>query len=188
MSLIKVKYKNEEKEYEKGILISEIAKEYKDDYKYDILVSMIDNRVTSLDTKLNKDCTISFCDISSHSGYVSYEKGIFFLFSVAAREILNCDVKFLHSLDNGIYGQILTNNLISEVTIEKIKMKMRVRVKKKAKAKAKAKIKTKVKKKRVTEMAPRTARVRSSRRRKCADSRVVRRIVPNTCTVISLKL
>ncbi len=125
MSLIKVKYKNEEKEYEKGILISEIAKEYKDDYKYDILVSMIDNRVTSLDTKLNKDCTISFCDISSHSGYVSYEKGIFFLFSVAAREILNCDVKFLHSLDNGIYGQILTNNLISEVTIEKIKMKMR---------------------------------------------------------------
>ena len=125
MSLIKVKYKNEEKEYEKGILISEIAKEYKDDYKYDILVSMIDNRVTSLDAKLNKDCTISFCDISSHSGYVSYEKGIFFLFSVAAREILNCDVKFLHSLDNGIYGQILTNNLISEVTIEKIKMKMR---------------------------------------------------------------
>ncbi len=125
MSLIKVKYKNEEKEYEKGILISEIAKEYKDDYKYDILVSMIDNRVTSLDTKLNKDCTISFCDISSPSGYVSYEKGIFFLFSVAAREILNCDVKFLHSLDNGIYGQILTNNLISEVTIEKIKMKMR---------------------------------------------------------------
>ena len=125
MSLIKVKYKNEEKEYEKGILISEIAKEYKDDYKYDILVSMIDNRVTSLDAKLNKDCTISFCDISSHSGYVSYEKGIFFLFSVAAREILNCDVKFLRSLDNGIYGQILTNNLISEVTIEKIKMKMR---------------------------------------------------------------
>lgn len=125
MSLIKVKYKNEEKEYEKAILISEIAKEYKDDYKYDILVSMIDNRVTSLDAKLNKDCTISFCDISSHSGYVSYEKGIFFLFSVAAREILNCDVKFLHSLDNGIYGQILTNNLISEVTIEKIKMKMR---------------------------------------------------------------
>ena len=125
MSLIKIKYKNEEKEYEKGTLISEIAKEYKNDYKYDILVSMVDNRVTSLDAKLNKNCTISFCDITSPSGYVSYEKGIFFLFSVAVREILNCDVKFLHSLDNGTYGQILTNNLISEVTIEKIKIKMR---------------------------------------------------------------
>ena len=54
MSLIKVKYKNEEKEYEKGILISEIAEEYKDDYKHDILVATVDNRVTSLDTKLNK--------------------------------------------------------------------------------------------------------------------------------------
>lgn len=125
MSLIKVKYKNEEKEYEKGILISEIADEYKDDYKHDILVATVDNRVTSLDTKLNKNCTLDFCDISSHSGHVAYEKGIFFLFSVAVREILNCDVKLLHSLDKGVYGEILTNNLISEVTIEKIKIKMK---------------------------------------------------------------
>ncbi len=125
MSLIKVKYKNEEKEYEKGILISEIAEKYKDDYKHDILVATVDNRVTSLDTKLNKNCTLDFCDISSHSGHVAYEKGIFFLFSVAVREILNCDVKLLHSLDKGVYGEILTNNLISEVTIEKIKIKMK---------------------------------------------------------------
>lgn len=125
MSLIKVKFKNEEKEYEKGILISEIAEEYKDDYKHDILVATVDNRVTSLDTKLNKNCTLDFCDISSHSGHVAYEKGIFFLFSVAVREILNCDVKLLHSLDKGVYGEILTNNLISEVTIEKIKIKMK---------------------------------------------------------------
>lgn len=125
MSLIKVKYKNEEKEYEKGILISEIAEKYKDDYKHDILVATVDNRVTSLDTKLNKNCILDFCDISSHSGHVAYEKGIFFLFSVAVREILNCDVKLLHSLDKGVYGEILTNNLISEVTIEKIKIKMK---------------------------------------------------------------
>lgn len=125
MSLIKVKYKNEEKEYEKGILISEIAEKYKDDYKHDILVATVDNRVTSLDTKLNKNCILDFCDISSHSGQVAYEKGIFFLFSVAVREILNCDVKLLHSLDKGVYGEILTNNLISEVTIEKIKIKMK---------------------------------------------------------------
>ena len=125
MSLIKVKFKNEEKEYEKGILISEIAEEYKDDYKHDILVATVDNRVTSLDTKLNKNCTLDFCDISSHSGHVAYENGIFFLFSVAVREILNCDVKLLHSLDKGVYGEILTNNLISEVTIEKIKIKMK---------------------------------------------------------------
>lgn len=125
MSLIKVKFKNEEKEYEKGILISEIAEKYKDDYKHDILVATVDNRVTSLDTKLNKNCTLDFCDISSHSGHVAYEKGIFFLFSVAVREILNCDVKLLHSLDKGVYGEILTNNLISEVTIEKIKIKMK---------------------------------------------------------------
>lgn len=125
MSLIKVKFKNEEKEYEKGILISEIAEKYKDDYKHDILVATVDNRVTSLDTKLNKNCILDFCDISSHSGHVAYEKGIFFLFSVAVREILNCDVKLLHSLDKGVYGEILTNNLISEVTIEKIKIKMK---------------------------------------------------------------
>lgn len=125
MSLIKVKYKDKEYEYEKGTIINNILDEFKKDYKYDILVATINNRVTSLSDKLNRNCTIDFFDISSSIGSKAYERGILFLFSKAVKEVLNCDVKILHTLDCGIYVEILTNNLISEVTVEKIKIKMR---------------------------------------------------------------
>lgn len=122
---IKVKYKDKTLDLEKGVVLSEIAKKYKDDYKYNILVATIDNKSVSLDTKLTRNCTIDFFDISSTIGSNAYERGAIFLFSKAVRDVLNCDVKILHSIENGIYCEILSNNLISEVTVEKIKMKIR---------------------------------------------------------------
>lgn len=125
MSIIKVKYKDKEFEYEKGVLISEIASKAKDDYKYDILAASINNRLTSLDSKLTRNCTIDFFDITSSIGYKVYERGVLFLFCKAVKDVLNCDVRLLHTIDSGIYAEILTNNLISEVTVEKIKIAMR---------------------------------------------------------------
>lgn len=125
MSVIKVTYKNKETEYERGILVSEIAEKVKKDYKYDILASTVNNRLTSLDDKLTRDCVIDFFDISSVIGSNVYERGVFFLFCKSVKDVLNCDVKLLHSLDKGVYAEILTNNLISEVTVEKIKIQMR---------------------------------------------------------------
>lgn len=125
MSVIKVKYKDKVFEYEKGTLISEIAKEFKDDFNHDIIVSSVNNRLTSLDTKLTKDCTLDFFDITSSAGNKTYERGILFLFSKAVKDVINCDVRVLHTIDEGIYVEVLTNNLISEVTVEKIKIRMR---------------------------------------------------------------
>ena len=122
---IKVKYKDKTLDLEKGVVLSEIAQKYEDDYKYNILVATIDNKSVSLDTKLTRNCTIDFFDISSTIGSNAYERGAIFLFSKAVRDVLNCDVKILHSIENGIYCEILSNNLISEVTVEKIKMKIR---------------------------------------------------------------
>ena len=126
---IRVNYKNKELELEKGTLLKELAEKYKNDYKYNILVATLDNKVVSLDTKLNRNCTIDFFDISSVIGSNAYERGIIFLFSKAVRDVLNCDVKILHLIENGIYSEILSNGLISEVTVEKIKMRMRDLVK-----------------------------------------------------------
>ena len=78
---IKVNYKNEVLDHEKGTLLNELAKKYKNDYKYNILVATLDNKVVSLDTKLNRNCTIDFFDISSVVGSNAYERGIIFLFS-----------------------------------------------------------------------------------------------------------
>lgn len=125
MSVIKVKYKGKEFEYEKGTLISDVLNIAKQDYKHDILIASVNNKTTGLDSKLNKDCTIDFFDVTSPIGNVAYEKGVLFLFITAVKDVLNCDVKMLHTINEGICVEILTNNLISEVTTEKIKIRMR---------------------------------------------------------------
>ena len=125
MSTVKITYKNKEYEFEKDTPMYEVAEKFKDDYKYKILAASIDKRLTGLNTKLNKDYVIDFYDVSSAPGTKTYERGAFFLLCKAVKDVLNCDVKVLYTLDKGIYIEILTNNLISEVTVEKIKIQMR---------------------------------------------------------------
>ena len=125
MGTIKVKYKNQEKEYQSGITLEEISLEFKSDFKDNILVGSVNNKLTTLDTKITRNCYVDFFDINSHAGNMAYQRGLQFLFSKAVKDVLGCDVKMMHLVDKGIYSQILTNNLISEVTVEKIKIRMR---------------------------------------------------------------
>lgn len=125
MSIIKVKYKDKEYEYESGIKLEDIAKDFKDNYKYKIILGSINNKTCDLNTEVNRDSKIDFYDYSSKIGNNSYQKGLSFLFSKAVRDVLNCDVKMMHTINQGIYCEILTNNIISEVTVQKIKIRMR---------------------------------------------------------------
>lgn len=125
MSLIKVKYKDKEYEYESGIKLEDIAKDFKDNYKYKIILGSINNKTCDLNTEVNRDSKIDFYDYSSKIGNNSYQKGLSFLFSKAVRDVLNADVKMLHTINQGIYCEILTNNIISEVTVQKIKIRMK---------------------------------------------------------------
>lgn len=125
MSIIKVKYKDKEYEYESGIKLEDIAKDFKDNYKYKIILGSINNKTCDLNTEVNRDSKIDFYDFSSKIGNNSYQKGLSFLFSKAVRDVLNCDVKMMHTINQGIYCEILTNNIISEVTVQKIKIRMK---------------------------------------------------------------
>ena len=125
MSIIKVKYKDKEYEYESGIKLEDIAKDFKDNYKYKIILGSINNKTCDLNIEVNRDSKIDFYDYSSKIGNNSYQKGLSFLFSKAVRDVLNCDVKMMHTINQGIYCEILTNNIISEVTVQKIKIRMK---------------------------------------------------------------
>ena len=125
MYIIKVKYKDKEYEYESGIKLEDIAKDFKDNYKYKIILGSINNKTCDLNTEVNRDSKIDFYDYSSKIGNNSYQKGLSFLFSKAVRDVLNCDVKMMHTINQGIYCEILTNNIISEVTVQKIKIRMK---------------------------------------------------------------
>ena len=125
MSTIKVKCNEEEYEFEKGTTLYDISLKFQSDFISDIIVALQDNRLTSLESKVNKDCTVTFFDATTPIGNRTYVRGLYYVFVKAVKDLLNCDVKIMHLVDNGIYCEILTNNLISEVTVEKIKLRMR---------------------------------------------------------------
>lgn len=125
MANIKIRYKDEQYEYEKGTTLLDISKDFEKDFESKIIVAQVNNRLTGLDTKLTRNAVVDFWDQASSLGNKTYSRGLYFVFLKAVKEVLNCDVKIMHLVDNGVYCEILTNNLISEVTVEKIKIKMR---------------------------------------------------------------
>ena len=125
MANIKIKHKDEQYEYEKGTTLLDIAKDFKKDYESEIIAALVNNRLVSLETKMIRSGNVEFLDATNPLGNRTYVRGLYFLFIKAVKDVLNCDVKIMHLVGNGVYCEILTNNLISEVTVEKIKLKMR---------------------------------------------------------------
>lgn len=125
MDNVKVRYKDKQFEYEKDTTLLDISKDFEKDYDNKIIVGTINNRLASLDSKVSKSSDIDFYDVSSALGRRTYIRGLSFLFVKAVKDVINADVKMVCYVDKGIYCEILTNNLISEVTVEKIKMRMR---------------------------------------------------------------
>lgn len=125
MANIKIKHKDEQYEYEKGTTLLDITKDFKKDYESEIIAALVNNRLVSLETKMIRSGNVEFLDATNPLGNRTYVRGLYFLFIKAVKDVLNCDVKIMHLVGNGVYCEILTNNLISEVTVEKIKLKMR---------------------------------------------------------------
>ena len=126
---VKIKFKDTIYEYEKGVKLRDLANDFQTEYNHPIIVGSIDNMVLGLNNIINKDCTVDFYDITSAPGSKAYERGLLFLFIKSVRDILNCDVMIQYMANNDIYSEILSNDLISEVTVEKIRLRMKELVK-----------------------------------------------------------
>ncbi|HIU40394.1 MAG TPA: nucleoside kinase [Candidatus Aphodocola excrementigallinarum] len=125
MAMIKIKVNDKEYDYEKGTTLLEMSKKFQSEFKSDIIVALVNNKLMSLDTKITRNAKVVFKDATDVLGNRTYQRGLYYIFIKAVKDVLNCDVKIMHLVDNGVYCEILTNNLISEVTVEKIKIRMR---------------------------------------------------------------
>ncbi len=125
MAVVKVRYNNREFTFNKGVTLDVVAKEAAADFESEIINASVDNHLVDLNTKIQKDCEVKFYDFTSLPGNRAYERGLILLFVKAVRDVINCDVKILHSIDKGIYCEILSNEKIDEVTVQRIKIRIR---------------------------------------------------------------
>lgn len=125
MFTVKVKYRDNVYTIPKDTTLLEVSKQFKDNYKYDIIIATIDNKLTELNKKVEKDCTIDFYDVSHLTGNRVYERGLVFLYTKAVKDVLGCDTIVEHSIDRGIYTEIIRDNDLTDEDVAKIEEQMR---------------------------------------------------------------
>ena len=122
MLTVSIKYKDKKYTYPKGVSLLEISKDFQNEFKDKIIVSIVDGIISELSTKIFNNSTVDFYDKNSELGNKVYQSGLLFILIKAFKDLYNARVKINHSIDKGIY--IRATRLINESVLEKVKEKM----------------------------------------------------------------
>ncbi len=116
------------KEYVKGIKLKEVAETLKKDYPFGVICGNYNNKIINGEDTLTKSGRLSLYDINTCQGNKIYEKGLIYLFELAAIEVLGkgTSITVKHSIDRGIFCKI--NKEVKEEDILKIKKLMKEKV------------------------------------------------------------
>lgn len=125
---VTVNYNDTGKVYPADMLIKDIASEHRDDYKYDIIAAIRDGKVTELNKKIKRDCTLSFVDTSSEIGHNVYVRGVTMIMLKAVYDIIEFKkinkVSVESTINNGFYCEFDGDVVLSDELIKQIEEKM----------------------------------------------------------------
>lgn len=108
-----------------GIRLSDIAKEFENDYSGYISLAIVNNDLKELTTYIKEDSNIKFLDTNNPDGLRVYTRTLNLVFIMACKCLFkNSKVVIEHSLSNGVYCEIYLGREITETDIQQIKQKM----------------------------------------------------------------
>lgn len=121
---------NEQRQYQKGVKFSDVVVDINNAYHSDIIAGKFNGRLVKYTDSLNKSGKLYLYDVNTKMGNKIYERGLTYLFTSSAKEVLGKDVKIeiKHSIDKGIYCVFDRSLSIEEV--QKIKDVMKDNVSK----------------------------------------------------------
>lgn len=108
-----------------GIRLSDIAKDFENNYLGYISLAVVNNDVQELNTYIKEDSDIKFLDTKNPDGLRVYTRTLNLVFIMACKCLFkDSRVVIEHSLSNGVYCEIYLGRDITEEDISKIKDKM----------------------------------------------------------------
>lgn len=113
---------------DKTTTYEQLAKTYKDSYKYPIILAKHGNNLRELSEKIEHNGEIDFFDITNEEGMRVYHRTILFVMIKAVKELMGNDTNVVveHSLNKNLYCGIKKQGFkINDDFIEKLKTKMR---------------------------------------------------------------
>lgn len=105
--MLKIKINDNVYEYPRGVLLSDICKDFQKDYRFPILVAYVDNEIYELNKKIDNDCSIRFITLMDPEGNRIYQKGLIFLLNYCFFKLYgySYELKACHSIDKSIIFQ-----------------------------------------------------------------------------------
>ena len=128
MDLIHITVDGVERECEKGTVLEAVAKDRQKDYSCDIVLAMVDGKLSELTKVLNEDCDIKFIGTDTVCGIETYRRSVVLLmiksfYIVCGEENIE---KLLvdYSLSKGYYCELYGKVRISEELLRRVKEHM----------------------------------------------------------------
>lgn len=126
---INVIINGETKVYEENTSLLDISKDYQKDYKEDIILAFVDNKLRELFKTVTKDCTVRFVTTKEPAGRKTYKRGMTLVLLKAIHdEIGNQNVEKVlveYAIGPGYYCEIKSDAVLDEALIERIEARMR---------------------------------------------------------------
>lgn len=122
----KVSYHNEEKEYAYGTRFLDIAREYQNQYRDDIVLAVFNNKLWELNRTVESDGVLSFLTAADTKGRKAYRRSMVMLLEKAIFNLYGTGVRLrvMHTLGQGQYCE-LEGSTVSEELLDEIQAEMR---------------------------------------------------------------
>ncbi len=128
MSMIKVKINGEIREYPMNTSLLEISKEYQKEYRDEIILAFVDNKLRELFKTIGKDCSVRFVTTAEDAGHKTYTRGMILVMLKAFYSEFGKDnvekVTVQYSIDNGLYCDYKGKLVLTKERIQSVKKRM----------------------------------------------------------------
>ena len=121
---IEIKINKKKYTYNKDVCLYEIAKDFKEEFRYPIVLARVGNRLRELSYSIKESCSIEFLDLTSREGNNTHINGLVYVMVYAVKKLYGKQANIIveHSLDKGIY--IESTFKLNEEKVKAIKNKM----------------------------------------------------------------
>lgn len=131
--MLAVNVNGEVRTYPEGTTFLEIAEDFKNQYKEEILLARVNGKLKELHKKLKKDAEVEFVTYDDPVGRKCYERSAIFVMMKAFYEVIPRKkiekVQMDFALGNGLYGELVGDAELTEELLLKVKEEMHALVK-----------------------------------------------------------
>ena len=123
---LQVNINGKKHEYDKGITLLEISKDFAEYHATPIVAAIVNNDIKDMSTVVLEDCSIDFFDLSTEVGFKVYQRSLIFIMLLAARELFpKGRVIVEHSLSKGLYCEFHLEYPLNAKDVQAVESRMR---------------------------------------------------------------